>query len=66
MTLMTKEQVEKLYEHFKEYPSLIQVRLVDKENGSGIGPNTDAVFYSGGPLVYTEEKTIDVTDVGTW
>ena len=66
MTLLTKEQIEKLYEYFKEYPSLTQVRLVDKDNGSGIGPDPDATFYSGGPFIYTEEQTIDVTDVGVW
>ena len=64
--LLTREQVEKLHTAFQDDPKLTFVTVRDVPNGSGIGPDTQAVFRSGNLLFGEQEHTLDITDESTW
>jgi hypothetical protein len=68
--LLTRKQIEQMYNALDKYPEATEVVLLDRGNSSGIGPDTIAQFQDRGnifrqiaPKVYGEE---DITDVGTW
>lgn len=66
--LLTVEQIKQVYALLQEHPTATHVSIVDKVNGSGIGPDTDAVFIRW-PNVFKSPETLEtanITDVSLW
>ena len=65
--LFTRKQIETISAQFAQNPCLNYVAIVDSPNGSGIGPNTDAKFYSIFDALRPEaDYIVDITDVSIW
>jgi hypothetical protein len=65
--LFTVDQIKQIHTLLQEYPTTTHVSIIDKDNGSGIGPDTEAKF-----ILWKFPKkseilgTVNITDVGTW
>jgi hypothetical protein len=65
--LFTVDQINKIHTLLQEYPTATHVSVIDKANGSSIGPATEAKFLAWNfPKRSEILGTIDITDVGTW
>lgn len=65
--LFTVEQIKQLYTLLQEHPTATHVSVMDKPNGSGIGPDTEAKFMVWKfPHKSKVLETVNITDVGTW
>jgi hypothetical protein len=65
--LFTVDQINQIHAMLQEFPATTHVSVIDKANGSAIGPATEAKFLAWNfPRKSEILGTIDITDVGTW